>query len=226
MSEMIVEARGLRKVFRKNNTSIEVLKGIDLSIEEGELITIMGPSGAGKSTLLHILGTLDRPTEGEVLFEKRKISEIKEDELSLIRNEKIGFVFQFYHLLEDFTVFENVAMPLLIRGIKRKETEGKVEKLLSLFELIHRKDHKPQELSGGEQQRVAIARALICEPRIIFADEPTGNLDRKTGAKVIEYLREINEKFGTTIVIVTHDPDIGKVGKRRFKMVDGELFPE
>jgi lipoprotein-releasing system ATP-binding protein len=226
MSEMIVEARGLRKVFRKNNTSIEVLKGIDLSIEEGELITIMGPSGAGKSTLLHILGTLDRPTEGEVLFEKRKISEIREDELSLIRNEKIGFVFQFYHLLEDFTVFENVAMPLLIRGIKRKETEGKVEKLLSLFELIHRKDHKPQELSGGEQQRVAIARALICEPRIIFADEPTGNLDRKTGAKVIEYLREINEKFGTTIVIVTHDPDIGKVGKRRFKMVDGELFPE
>jgi lipoprotein-releasing system ATP-binding protein len=226
MSEMIVEARGLRKVFRKNNTSIEVLKGIDLSIEEGEFITIMGPSGAGKSTLLHILGTLDRPTEGEVLFEKRKISEIKEDELSLIRNEKIGFVFQFYHLLEDFTVFENVAMPLLIRGIKRKETEGKVEKLLSLFELIHRKDHKPQELSGGEQQRVAIARALICEPRIIFADEPTGNLDRKTGAKVIEYLREINEKFGTTIVIVTHDPDIGKVGKRRFKMVDGELFPE
>jgi len=226
MSEMIVEARGLRKVFRKNNTSIEVLKGIDLSIEEGELITIMGPSGAGKSTLLHILGTLDRPTEGEVLFEKRKISEIKEDELSLIRNEKIGFVFQFYHLLEDFTVFENVAMPLLIRGIKRKETEGKVEKLLSLFELIHRRDHKPQELSGGEQQRVAIARALICEPRIIFADEPTGNLDRKTGAKVIEYLREINEKFGTTIVIVTHDPDIGKVGKRRFKMVDGELFPE
>jgi lipoprotein-releasing system ATP-binding protein len=226
MSEMIVEARGLRKVFRKNNTSIEVLKGIDLSIEEGELITIMGPSGAGKSTLLHILGTLDRPTEGEVLFEKRKISEIKEDELSLIRNEKIGFVFQFYHLLEDFTVFENVAMPLLIRGIKRKETEGKVEKLLSLFELIHRKDHKPQELSGGEQQRVAIARALICEPRIIFADEPTGNLDRKTGAKVIEYLTEINEKFGTTIVIVTHDPDIGKVGKRRFKMVDGELFPE
>jgi lipoprotein-releasing system ATP-binding protein len=226
MSEMIVEARGLRKVFRKNNTSIEVLKGIDLSIEEGELITIMGPSGAGKSTLLHILGTLDRPTEGEVLFEKRKISEIREDELSLIRNEKIGFVFQFYHLLEDFTVFENVAMPLLIRGIKRKETEGKVEKLLSLFELIHRKDHKPQELSGGEQQRVAIARALICEPRIIFADEPTGNLDRKTGAKVIEYLTEINEKFGTTIVIVTHDPDIGKVGKRRFKMVDGELFPE
>jgi len=226
MSEMIVEARGLRKVFRKNNTSIEVLKGIDLNIEEGELITIMGPSGAGKSTLLHILGTLDRPTEGEVLFEKRKISEIREDELSLIRNEKIGFVFQFYHLLEDFTVFENVAMPLLIRGIKRKETEGKVEKLLSLFELIHRKDHKPQELSGGEQQRVAIARALICEPRIIFADEPTGNLDRKTGAKVIEYLREINEKFGTTIVIVTHDPDIGKVGKRRFKMVDGELFPE
>jgi lipoprotein-releasing system ATP-binding protein len=226
MSEMIVEARGLKKVFRKNNTSIEVLKGIDLSIEEGELITIMGPSGAGKSTLLHILGTLDRPTEGEVLFEKRKISEIREDELSLIRNEKIGFVFQFYHLLEDFTVFENVAMPLLIRGIKRKETEGKVEKLLSLFELIHRKDHKPQELSGGEQQRVAIARALICEPRIIFADEPTGNLDRKTGAKVIEYLREINEKFGTTIVIVTHDPDIGKVGERRFKMVDGELFPE
>ena len=226
MSEIIVEAKAVRKVFRKNNTAIEALKGIDLTIEEGDLITIMGPSGAGKSTLLHILGTLDRPTEGEVIFEKRKVKDLKEDELCRIRNEKIGFVFQFYHLLEDFTVLENIAMPLFIRGMKRKEAENRVERLLSLFGLIQRKNHMPQELSGGEQQRVAIARALICEPKIIFADEPTGNLDRKTGATIIEYLKEINEEFGTTIVIVTHDPDIGKIGKKRFRMLDGELFPD
>lgn len=226
MSETVLEAKGLRKVFRKENTVIEVLKGIDIVIREGDFITIMGPSGAGKSTLLHILGTLDRPTEGEILFENRRIHELNDDELSMIRNEKIGFVFQFYHLLQDFSVLENVEMPLFIRGISKKEAEMKAERILDLFGLTERKNHRPQELSGGEQQRVAIARALICDPKVIFADEPTGNLDRKTGFDIISYFMEINERFRTTIVMVTHDPEIGNMGKRRFKMLDGEIFTQ
>ncbi len=226
MNEIIVSAKGIRKVFVKEKTVIEALRGVNIEIRGGDFITIMGPSGAGKSTLLHVLGTLDKPTEGEVLFEGRRIDDLSDDELSNIRNEKIGFVFQFYHLLQDFSVVENVAMPLLIRGLKKKEAEKKAEKLLDLFGLKERKNHRPQELSGGEQQRVAIARALICEPKVIFADEPTGNMDRKTGSMIIEYFREINERFKVTVVIVTHDPEIGSLGKRRLRMLDGEIFPE
>ncbi|MCX7857791.1 MAG: ABC transporter ATP-binding protein [Deltaproteobacteria bacterium] len=225
MNEIIIEAKGLKKIFQKENNVIEVLRGIDLKIKAGDFVTIMGPSGAGKSTLLHILGTLDKPTQGEIIFENRKIEKLTEEELATIRNEKIGFVFQFYHLLQDFSILENVSMPLLIRGMKRKEAELKAEKLLDLFGLSQRKNHRPQELSGGEQQRVAIARALVCEPRVIFADEPTGNLDRKTGTTIIDHFVYINEHFHTTIVIVTHDPEIGSLGKKKFKMLDGEIFP-
>ncbi|MCS7280342.1 MAG: ABC transporter ATP-binding protein [Desulfobacterota bacterium] len=225
MSDIIIEAFGIRKSFPKKNGSIEVLKGIDLKIERGDFLTIMGPSGAGKSTLLHILGTLDRPTEGEIRFENRRITDLSEDELSIIRNEKIGFVFQFYHLLEDFSVLENIAMPLLIRGIKMKDAREKLERILAFFGLTEKKEHRPFELSGGEQQKVAIARALICDPKVIFADEPTGNLDRKTGWEIVKHFVEVNERFGTTIVLVTHDPEIGRIGKKRFRMLDGEIFP-
>lgn len=226
MNDTLLLAKGIKKVFHKQNRVIEVLKGIDMEIKKGDFITIMGPSGAGKSTLLHILGTLDRPTEGEIIFEGRKIEDLNEDEISVIRNEKIGFVFQFYHLLEDFSVIENVAMPMLIRGVKKKDVEPKAESLLYLFGLQERKNHRPYELSGGELQRVAIARALICDPAIIFADEPTGNLDRKTGNQIIGHFIEINEKFKVTIVIVTHDPEIGALGRKKFKMVDGEIYPQ
>lgn len=225
MSEKVLEAKGIKKKFIKDGREIEVLKGIDLSISKGDFVTIMGPSGAGKSTLLNILGTLDRPTEGEVVIEGKTVSSLDEEEVSVIRNTRIGFVFQFYHLLGDFSLIENVAMPLMIRGLKKEEALKKARRYLEMFGLENREDHRPSELSGGEQQRAAIARALITEPAIVLADEPTGNLDRKTGIKVIESLLEANLNLKETLVLVTHDPEIGNLGRRRFKMLDGEIFP-
>lgn len=225
MSEKVLEAKGIKKKFIKDGRVIEVLKGIDLSISKGDFVTIMGPSGAGKSTLLNILGTLDRPTEGEVIIEGKIVSSLDEEEVSIIRNTRIGFVFQFYHLLGDFSLIENVAMPLMIRGLRKEEALKRARRYLEMFGLENREDHRPSELSGGEQQRAAIARALITEPAIVLADEPTGNLDRETGIKVIESLLEANLNLKETLVLVTHDPEIGNLGRRRFKMLDGEIFP-
>jgi lipoprotein-releasing system ATP-binding protein len=184
----------------------------------------MGPSGAGKSTFLHILGTLDKPSEGDIFFRDRNVKGFTEDEESKFRNEKVGFVFQFYHLLQDFNVIENITMPLLIKRLSPAEALSKAENFLEIMGLKHRRDHKPGELSGGEQQRVAIARALVNEPEIILADEPTGNLDRKTGKEVLDYLLSVNERLSSTLILVTHDPEIGSIGERKLKMVDGELF--
>jgi lipoprotein-releasing system ATP-binding protein len=225
MSEQILQVSGLKKTFSKNGVEIHVLKGIDLNIHRGDFITIMGPSGAGKSTLLHLLGLLDKPTEGEIFFRGRKLREFTEDEESRFRNEKIGFVFQFYHLLQDFDVIENIMMPLLIRKMKANDALSKAEAFLEIMGLKERKNHKPGELSGGEQQRVAIARALVNEPEIILADEPTGNLDRKTGKEVLNYILSVNAKLSSTLILVTHDPGIGNIGARQYNMVDGELFP-
>jgi lipoprotein-releasing system ATP-binding protein len=224
MNDVILKISGLKKRFNKNNADINVLRGIDLDVFRGDFITIMGPSGAGKSTFLHILGTLDTPSNGEVYFKRQNIKGFSEDEASRFRNENIGFVFQFYHLLQDFNVIENIMLPLSIRGVARDEAEHKAEAFLDIMGLKNRKDHKPGELSGGEQQRVAIARALVNEPEIILADEPTGNLDRKTGKEVLDYILSVNEKLSSTLILVTHDPQIGSIGKRRFNMVDGELF--
>jgi len=226
MSEQILKVSGLKKIFNKNGVEINVLRGIDLEINHGDFITIMGPSGAGKSTLLHILGSLDKPTEGEIYFRGQNIKKFTEDEESKFRNEKIGFVFQFYHLLQDFNVIENIMMPLLIGRINPADAIKKAEAFLEIMGLRDRRNHKPGELSGGEQQRVAIARALVNEPEIVFADEPTGNLDRKTGREVLNYILKLNERLSSTLVLVTHDPEIGSIGKRRFNMIDGELFPE
>jgi lipoprotein-releasing system ATP-binding protein len=225
MSEQILKVSGLKKIFNKNGVEINVLRGIDLEINHGDFITIMGPSGAGKSTLLHILGSLDKPTAGEIYFRGQNIKEFTEDEESKFRNEKIGFVFQFYHLLQDFNVIENIMMPLLIRRINPADAIKKAGLFLEIMGLRDRGNHKPGELSGGEQQRVAIARALVNEPEIILADEPTGNLDRKTGKEVLNYILTVNERLSSTLVLVTHDPEIGSIGKRRLNMVDGELFP-
>jgi lipoprotein-releasing system ATP-binding protein len=225
MSEQILKVSGLKKIFNKNGVEINVLRGIYLEINHGDFITIMGPSGAGKSTLLHILGSLDKPTEGEIYFRGQNIKKFTEDEESKFRNEKIGFVFQFYHLLQDFNVIENIMMPLLIRRINPADAIKKAEAFLEIMGLRDRRNHKPGELSGGEQQRVAIARALVNEPEVILADEPTGNLDRKTGREVLNYILKLNERLSSTLVLVTHDPEIGSIGKRRFNMVDGELFP-
>ncbi len=224
MSDPILRVSGLKKTFNKNGVEINVIKGIDIDIYEGDFITIMGPSGAGKSTFLHILGTLDKPSEGDIFFRDRNVKGFTEDEESKFRNEKVGFVFQFYHLLQDFNVIENITMPLLIKRLSPAEALSKAENFLEIMGLKHRRDHKPGELSGGEQQRVAIARALVNEPEIILADEPTGNLDRKTGKEVLDYLLSVNERLSSTLILVTHDPEIGSIGERKLKMVDGELF--
>jgi len=224
MNEPILQVSGLKKRFNKNNVELNILTGLDIDIYEADFITIMGPSGAGKSTFLHILGTLDTATEGEILFRGRNINGFTEDEASKFRNEKVGFVFQFYHLLQDFNVIENITIPLLIKGVGSIEAIAKAETFLEIMGLKDRRDHRPGELSGGEQQRVAIARALVNEPEIILADEPTGNLDRKTGKEVLNYILSINERISSTLILVTHDPEIGLLGKRRFNMVDGELF--
>jgi lipoprotein-releasing system ATP-binding protein len=224
MSDPILRVSGLKKTFNKNGVEINVIKGIDIDIYEGDFITIMGPSGAGKSTFLHILGTLDKPSEGDIFFRDRNVKGFTEDEESKFRNEKVGFVFQFYHLLQDFNVIENITMPLLIGRLSPPEALSKAENFLEIMGLKHRRDHKPGELSGGEQQRVAIARALVNEPEVILADEPTGNLDRKTGKEVLDYLLSVNKRLSSTLILVTHDPEIGSIGERKLKMVDGELF--
>ncbi len=224
MSDPILRVSELKKNFSKNGVEINVIKGINIDIYEGDFITIMGPSGAGKSTFLHILGTLDNPSGGDIFFRGRNIKEFTEDEESKFRNEKVGFVFQFYHLLQDFNVIENIMMPLLIRRLNQADAIAKAESFLEIMGLKHRRDHKPGELSGGEQQRVAIARALVNEPEVILADEPTGNLDRKTGKEVLDYLLSLNERLSSTLILVTHDPEIGSIGERKMKMVDGELF--
>jgi lipoprotein-releasing system ATP-binding protein len=220
----LVSIRGLRKSFQKDGAKVDILRGIDLDIARGEFITIMGPSGAGKSTFLHIVGSLDRPTEGEIIYDGQNIAAFSAQEESRFRNEKVSFVFQFYHLLQDFTVIENIMVPLWIKRMKTAEAHAAAETFLEMMGLTHRRQHKPGELSGGEQQRVAIARALINRPELILADEPTGNLDRKTGREVLEYILKVHRQIGAALVLVTHDPEIGAAGTRRLKMVDGEFF--
>jgi lipoprotein-releasing system ATP-binding protein len=225
MSDILLSVRDVRKSFQKDGTKVEILKGIDLDIREGEFVTIMGPSGAGKTTLLHIMGSLDAPTGGSVFYRGKDISLYSEQEQSRFRNEHVGFVFQFYHLLQDFNVMENVMIPLWIKREKPEKTLAEAEEFLRIMGLSERRGHKPGELSGGEQQRVAIARALINRPDIILADEPTGNLDRKTGREVLRYILSVQETVGSALVLVTHDPEVGSAGSRRLKMVDGEIFP-
>jgi len=225
MSEPLVSVRGLKKSFHKDGATVSVLKGIDFEVGEGEFATIMGPSGAGKTTFLHVIGSLDRPTEGEVFYRGKDVSLFTGEEQCRFRNEKVGFVFQFYHLLQDFTVLENIMIPLWIKRAKAAEAQGAAEEFLRIMGLADRRHHKPGELSGGEQQRVAIARALINRPELILADEPTGNLDRKTGREVLKYMLSVRERIGAALILVTHDPEIGASGERTLTMVDGELFP-
>lgn len=226
MSDHLIEVSGLKKSFQKDDVVIDVLKGVDFTADRGEFITIMGPSGAGKSTFLHIVGTLDKPTEGKIFFDGQDIMTLSEDEESRFRNEKVGFIFQFYHLLQDFSVIENIMMPLLIRRVKPAQAQAKAQAFLETVELTHRRNHKPGELSGGEQQRVAIARALINEPQVILADEPTGNLDRKTGRDVMHQILAIQKNLSATLILVTHDPEIGALGERELTMVDGEFLTD
>ncbi len=203
---------------------IEVLKGIDLTVLPGEMLAIEGASGAGKSTLLHILGALDHPTEGKVYFQDLDLFQQNSGALAEFRNRRIGFVFQFHHLLPEFTAIENVLLPGLIQGLSHREVWQRAEEILTRLGLAERLHHKPGQLSGGEQQRVAVARALILGPQVILADEPTGNLDTKTGEEVHNLLVSINHDQGITIVVVTHNPALASRMTRRALLVDGKLY--
>lgn len=219
-----VEGRHIIKNFRIGNTPTKVLKDISLQVMQGEFVSIMGPSGSGKSTLLYILGGLDTPTSGHVLLNGTDISRFGDEKMSRIRRQKIGFVFQFYNLIPNLNVEENIMLPLLLDGKKMGGYKKQLDRILEIVGLSNRRKHKPRELSGGQQQRVAIARALIGNPEILFADEPTGNLDSKTGAEIMNLLREINQNSGQTIIMVTHSPDAAKSSSRVITVQDGMIF--
>ena len=221
MDKVILEAKGLVKSFVNGNNKLKVLDGIDINLEEGKIVTIMGKSGSGKSTLLNILSTLDGADEGMVSIKGNDINYYTDNDISYMRNSYIGFVFQFHHLLPDFTVLENILMPDWIN--KTNSKKGRALELLDLLELIMIKDKYPLELSGGERQRVAVLRALINNPKILFADEPTGNLDEKNALILVDLFRQINRDYSVTILLTTHNPDVAAIGDVRYELKSGLL---
>lgn len=220
---ILIRAEGLRRSFVTAAGRIDVLRGIDLTIHRGERLAILGNSGVGKSTLLHILGTLDRPTAGRVLFDGVDLFQRDPKSIARFRGESLGFIFQFHHLLPEFDALENVMMPGLIAGLSSAEMRSRAERLLGEVGLEHRVTHPVGKLSGGERQRVAVARALVLEPLLVLADEPTGNLDPKTADQVLELLLEMNRLHGTALVVVTHSPEIASRLERRVTLVEGYL---
>lgn len=224
--EPMIEVQGLYKTFRLGEIDVEVLKDIDLTIYKGEFVSIMGPSGSGKSTLLYLLGGLDKPTSGSIKVNGKEISALKDKEESMMRRRDIGFVFQFYNLIPNLNVEENVMLPVLLDGKKLKDYRQKLDEILEIVGLSDRKHHTPRELSGGQQQRVAIARALMNDPEIIFADEPIGNLDSKTGTEVMQLLQKINREQNKTILQVTHSQEAAQYGKRIIHVRDGKVWEQ
>lgn len=219
---MLCRAIEIHKKYNLGKVEVEALRGVSLEIVENEYLSIMGPSGSGKSTLMHILGCLDTPTKGEYFFEDKKVSDYTDAELAKIRNLSIGFVFQSFNLLNRLSALDNVCLPLIYAGVKKKDRIERAKEILSRVGLAERMHHRPNELSGGECQRVAIARALINHPKIIFADEPTGNLDTKTSKEIMELFDRLHYE-GNTIVLVTHDPNIAHHAKRVIKIIDGRI---
>ncbi|AAK81484.1 putative ABC transport system ATP-binding protein [Clostridium acetobutylicum] len=225
-AKSVIEARGLNKIFKLGKMDVEVLKDINIDIKEGEFVSIMGPSGSGKSTLLYLLGGLDKPTSGSVKIAGKELSTMNDKEQSIMRRRDVGFVFQFYNLIPNLNVEENIMLPILLDGKKIKNYRDKLENILKIVGLEERRKHTPRELSGGQQQRVAIARALINEPDVILADEPIGNLDSKTGTEVMELMRKINIEEGKTIVQVTHSSEAAKYGQRIIYVKDGKVVEQ
>ncbi len=221
MADLLLKAQNLVKSYPSGSGELQILKGIGIELEKKSAVCIMGGSGAGKSTLLHVLGTLDRPNSGEIHFENQNLLQMSEDELAQFRSEKMGFVFQFHHLLEEMTALENVALPLQIAEVQKKEAEERAAVLLQKLGLSERLKHFPAQMSGGELQRVAIARALIRSPQILFADEPTGNLDSVNGQKIQELFFELRQSMGLTLVVVTHDPIFAAKFPKVMKLKDG-----
>lgn len=224
MSEVLIRAKGLRKRYSQGTSELEILKGVDMTVSAGESICIVGSSGAGKSTLLHILGTLDRPSEGELYFGGTNILDLSEEEVAKLRNREMGFVFQFHHLLGEFTALENVMIPSRIAGDSKAAAKVKALELLEMLGLSDRANHFPNELSGGELQRVAIARALVRRPKILFADEPTGNLDSQNSQMIQNLFFNLKERYGLALVVVTHDLNFAHKFSRMIKISDGRFI--
>jgi len=216
----------VRKVYRQGKNEITALDGVSLDIARGEFAVIMGPSGSGKSTLLHLIGGLDRPTSGELLVDQRLVGQMADDQVTLFRRTRIGFIFQFFNLLPTLSALENVALPFVLDGRSKEEAEQRAKMLLDKVGLENRKDHLPEEMSGGEIQRIAVARALAFDPPILLADEPTGNLDSKTGESILSLLRQINREAGCTIVMVTHSQEAAGYGGRTIFFRDGKIEKE
>ena len=225
MNDWVIEAKDLTKVYQMGDIEVHALRGLSIKIRRGEVVAIMGPSGSGKSTLMNMIGCLDRPTSGEYLLEGEQVSNLKDDQLAEIRNRKVGFVFQTFNLLSRATALSNVELPMRYSEIARgrKERAKSALELVGLGDRIH---HRPNELSGGQQQRVAIARSLVNDPAIILADEPTGNLDSKSGVEILQLLLKLNEEQGTTLVVVTHDPEIAQQTQRTILIRDGVVVEE
>ena len=222
----IIEVNQLTKVYGSGDTAVKALDGVNLTIDAGKLVAVMGPSGCGKSTLLHLIGGLDRPTSGAVLIEGRDISQMKDDELTTLRRQKMGFIFQFFNLIPVLTAEENTALPLILDGVKQQKAAGIAAEWLGKNKLADRTHHRPDELSGGQQQRVAIARAMVSDPVIILADEPTGNLDTRSSDEIASSLRQLVTDYGRTVLMVTHDPRIAAYADRIIFLKDGRIVDD
>jgi putative ABC transport system ATP-binding protein len=221
----VIELSGLCRTFMVGGRPVHALQDVDLTVDDGEYVSIMGPSGSGKSTLLNILGCLDRPTRGSYVLDGEETASMGETELSRVRRHKIGFVFQFFHLVPRLTAADNVALPMLFAGIEPSERKERVNTALGKVGLEQRASHRPDQLSGGERQRVAIARATVMEPRILLADEPTGNLDSASGAEIVKVIEALNAS-GITLIVVTHDPAVGRRARRRVRLSDGRVVSD
>lgn len=221
----MIRLQGIERIFDVGGQQVHALRHINLHIERGEYVSIMGPSGSGKSTLLNIIGLLDRPNAGRYLFEQHDITSLGDEEQARVRRERIGFVFQFFHLIPRLTAAENIELPLVLAGVPAAQRHGRVTQTLASYGLSTRAHHRPEQLSGGQRQRVAIGRATIIEPGLLLADEPTGNLDRASGHEVVEILEQLNAR-GITLLVVTHDPELGQRARRRLRMVDGAIVED